>query len=158
MATRFSFRSVALISALFVLATQFGFPGSRKLGFQDEASAQIPTPGAELISRSTYANTFSLAEGKKQTLISTEPINFQDSSGAWIPIDNTLVPTADGGYTNLANEFDVTFGQTGAAAQLVKVEFEGKTLSFGLEGAADVLPVVEGSDITYPEILLRTLA
>ena len=131
--------AVAIISSLLVVV-----PWAR--------ATEVPEEG-ELISRSTYGNVYRLADGSKRLMGTTEPINFQDANGLWHEIDNTLVSAGNGRYRNLANEFHVTFGATGAATELLTVEFEGKSLSFGLQGAADVIPTVSGADITYPEIL-----
>ncbi|MBA2725290.1 MAG: DNRLRE domain-containing protein, partial [Actinobacteria bacterium] len=135
-----------------VLLTQFGVV-DYGFGRASEARAAEGDPIEELISRSTYANVFSLGDGEKRVRISTDPINFRDESGVWRDIDNTLVPEPGGRYANLANEFRVSFAPDGAAPNLAEVEFEGKKVSFGLEGAAPVSPIVSGPDILYPDIL-----
>src|SRR5262245_31657636 len=41
--------------------------------------------------RTPNSRTFQRSDGRMETRISSAPMNFRDASGAWQPIDNTLV-------------------------------------------------------------------
>jgi len=57
--------------------------------------------------RTRTSDTYLTASGAYQTVLSAGSVNYQDSSGAWQPIDDSLVPSAVSGYAyqNKANAY-----------------------------------------------------
>src|SRR3954471_2502318 len=69
---------------------------------------RVPSPpglGPELVEyRSQKSRTFAaLGDGAYRTQLSQSSLNYRGSDGSWLPIDNTFVPAAGGGYVNAAN-------------------------------------------------------
>lgn len=80
--------------------------------------------------------------------ISAGPMNYRDpASGAWQPIDNTLVPAAGGGYRNRANSVSVTL-PADLGQGPVQVGTPAGTVGFSLAGAHGAA-VVAGATATY---------
>jgi hypothetical protein len=80
------------------------------------AQTATPNPAAphEIVGmRTRTADTSVLPDGQYQTTIYPGPINYQDASGAWQPIDNALVPSSRPGYAyqNSANAYTVSLPQ-----------------------------------------------
>ena len=66
-----------------------------------------PAVGSEVVGlRTADSRTFVGANGALVAHIYGGPVNYQDTSGAWQPIDNTLVSGA-GGFENAANRFHI---------------------------------------------------
>src|SRR5436190_8382442 len=58
-----------------------------------------PAVGDYRALRSKYSNTFPGDRGAAlKAVMYTSPVNYQDATGAWQPIDNTLVPAKSPGY------------------------------------------------------------
>ena len=110
-----------------------------------------PTRVGELTDRRT-ANTryFQLSDGRVQAEISTSPVHFRDSTGAFAPIDTTVRDVAVPGFVkgNTTNAYASMFG--GSTDRLVRFEVDGRHVEVGLTGAARAAtPHVDGSTVTY---------
>jgi TGF-beta propeptide len=121
------------------------------------AATQSPTTSAPsvdetIVGKSVYSTTYSEPDGDLRTEVSAAPVHYQDEDGRWSDIDNSLVRSGTG-FANRSSAFKAAFADSGAAGQLVSVGYESKKISFGLEGATNASPQVDGSSITYPEIL-----
>jgi RHS repeat-associated protein len=140
-----------------------------------------------LASRSTVDTTWwQNADGSLTERLSQGPANYRDASGAWQPIDPSLVRGSDGRLHQRANGFGLSFaggtGVSGASAaltaagagavraaavaqnasstgQLVDVSLGGGgAVAWSLAGANQVTPSVsaDGTTTTYPGILAGT--
>src|SRR5207248_863223 len=65
--------------------------GATKLDSRDLAVGARELPGRRTATSNTYANP----DGSFTTSMFNEPVNFQDPSGVWQPIDNSVVPASD---------------------------------------------------------------
>ncbi|GEM_PF-6257123 len=140
---------MAAVLALAGLAVTAG-PGAAvaatvPLGF-DAASSVANGLG---LSWTNYAN----ADGT-QTLVSSDAaVNYQDSAGAWHPIDNTLVadPSVSGGLVNKANSWGAHFG---ASSQGVAVTTSAGSIVVAPVGGSSVAPVrnTAGDGVTYANV------
>lgn len=76
-------------------------------------------------------------------------INYQDSHGAWQPIDNTLVPSTRPGdaYQNKANRYTASFPSSLGTAP-IHVETTAGSIDFSLPGASGPA-AVSGASIQY---------
>jgi len=86
-------------------------------------------------------------------VVSAGPVNYQDQSGAWQPIDDTLVPSTVPGYAwqNRADGYRVLLPADLGGAP-IRVQRGGAWLSFQLAGAA-ARGSVSGNTVTYPDAL-----
>ena len=86
-------------------------------------------------------------------MVSAGPVNYQDQSGAWQPIDDTLVPSTVPGYAwqNRADGYRVLLPADLGGAP-IRVQRGGAWLSFQLAGAA-ARGSVSGNTVTYPDAL-----
>jgi RHS repeat-associated protein len=103
--------------------------------------------------RTRYSRTYAVGDGTFEAQVSTGPINFQDASGAWQPIDNTLVASTETGYAwrNKANRYTVSLPANLAGAP-IRIQRGSVWLSFRLVGA-NAAGQVSGNTVTYPDAL-----
>ena len=122
-------------------------------------TAQASDPGAGLAVgseipslRTADSKTFVGADGTRVARLYQGPVNYEDGSGAWQPIDNSLVSGPDG-FTNAANRFQVQLpGMLGFAP--VRLSDGSQWVSFSLDGASGVgVSVPSGSSATYASAL-----
>jgi RHS repeat-associated protein len=78
----------------------------------------------------TYVNN-----GRREVRVYPAPVNYQDATGAWQPIDETLVATSGGGWHNAADAYRLDVPPDLATAP-VRVSAGQDWLSFALRGAA----------------------
>ncbi|MDA0181247.1 DNRLRE domain-containing protein [Solirubrobacter phytolaccae] len=108
--------------------------------------------GAELTSeRTRFSRTYQRAgqDGRFITRVSEQPLNFSVDDGAtWRPIDNRLLATG-GAFAarNAANAFDARLPRSLAAP--VRVEADGRWVSFALLGEETAAPTLDGDTATY---------
>ncbi|MBM3933541.1 MAG: DNRLRE domain-containing protein [SAR202 cluster bacterium] len=120
------------------------------------AGDQLKSPQASreiLQKRTSKSKTVLNVDGTYTDTVYSSPVHYEESPGVWRDIDNTLRPSLAEGYAfeKTANSFTAMFGDV-SSADGVKVALGDQAISFGLEGAAEVEPVVEGNKITYPEV------
>lgn len=133
-------------------AAQQANPGA----FDEDTSVLVPEKAEQ--NTDVYAN----ADGSFTQVVSSRPVNFQDESGDWQPIDTTLV--ADGGrLETAANSVQVSLAAGTVAARgvstpdLVTITLPGgQVIAYSIQGAAAVKPVVEGSTALYRDMLPHT--
>ncbi len=103
--------------------------------------------------RSQTSSTFALPDGQLRTTIGTGSVNYKTPTGAFQPIDNTLVADTSPGYAlrNRANRYSVELPKSLGAAP-VKVSAGAASVSFSLLGAAGTLSST-GSTATYRQAL-----
>lgn len=90
--------------------------------------------------RTARSRTFGNPDGTFTTEIFINPVHYKDPAGRWQPIDSNLKTSTKPGFAreNTANRFKAFFAPN-SSGDLVRVELEGKALSFravGGEGAA----------------------
>ena len=79
-------------------------------------ATSTPVPGASTATSALYKN----ADGSYSRVVYLEPVNYQDSSGAWKPVDTSLVAAPGGGWREKANSpaggFAASAGDPGLGA------------------------------------------
>jgi hypothetical protein len=112
----------------------------------------VPGLGVELPElRTATSRTYEAEGGKRVAQISSAPIHYRDATGAWQPIDNTLVSTM-GSLRNRANAYAVDLPLT-LGAEPVRMRHGDAWVSFGLRDAAPTAAVATGAEVRYPEAL-----
>ena len=115
-----------------------------------------------VLSRAATSTTFADTDGTQTVELSQSAINYQDTSGRWQAIDNSVVPDPDraGGFSNAANSWRVHFG---TSTQGVAVDTAAGSVSVVPVGVtAGIVPVKSstgdgvvyanawpGADLTY---------
>src|SRR5437867_2430021 len=120
---------VVLAGALVLLAVQGAAAPARAARRPQRLSDR-----QELVEqRNATTQVFLEADGSSTAEIHGQPINYQDASGAWQPIDPTLIPstTPGFGWQNAAAGFTLQFASSPVAPQVVMVSAGGATLGFG---------------------------
>ena len=114
---------------------------------------------APLVSQSATANIYQNSDGTNTALIHAQPINYQDPSGGWHAIDDTLAAGGDGRQHNHAGPLSVSFAPRTGAGDLVQVASGSSSVGFSLAGAtpgvaanairnsADYAAVADGVDL-----------
>jgi len=89
--------------------------------------------------RTRYSDTYVGRDGVYTVHQGFSPINYQDASGLWRTIDNTLVAASSAhkgagfAYENAANDYSVAFAASGGGTAFERIEHHGATL--------DIIPV-----------------
>lgn len=119
-------------------------------------SSPAPSVGStsqEVVSlRTRTSRTYATPQGY-QTVISLGSVNYQDASGAWKPIDDTLVASTTSGYAyqNKANAYALLLPPTLDAAPIT-VRRGNAFVAFTLVGAKGTLST-NGATATYASAL-----
>jgi RHS repeat-associated protein len=108
--------------------------------------------------QSAYATTTIAPNGLHQTVLSSVPMNYKDSSGKWQTINNSLAATASGGWHNTANSVSVQL-PSDLSSSVTLASGGTSSIGFTLVGAnhaAANAGTVNGSTATYPDALPAT--
>ena len=97
-----------------------------------------------------YSNTWQPVHGPRVTRVYAAPVNYQDSSGRWQPISNSLTAASGGGYENKANRFALHVPSS--LASPVSLTQDGRSVQFALQGAQGTA-AVSGDDATFARAL-----
>lgn len=97
--------------------------------------------------RTRNSRTYLTDAGDRVARVFSGAINYRDSAGGWVPIDNTLEPTGSG-FANRANRYRVKL-PSNLAGGPIRVEEDGDWVSFGLRGA-EARGTAEGATARYP--------
>ncbi|MCZ9342927.1 hypothetical protein NGM37_34730, partial [Streptomyces sp. TRM76130] len=125
-------------------------PTTEVTGFDADRSKELPAE------RDGFSRTYANEDGTRTTEISPTPVNYRGADGDWQPIDTELRTDGDG-WRNTADAVGVRIDQRADSARLATVELPGgRSLSYGLSGAAAVQGSAEGSAVTYEGVLADT--
>ncbi|MBD7917825.1 hypothetical protein H9657_05975 [Cellulomonas sp. Sa3CUA2] len=103
-----------------------------------------------LDARSAWTTTYALPDGSMRLETSIAAVR-TDVSGQWEPVDPTVVP-GDGGYGVASAVTPMTFSDGSDGAPLARIERDGHEVVF--DAPFDLpAPSVDGSQLTYPEVL-----
>src|SRR5919198_758387 len=87
--------SIVLAGALAIVLTQAGGPGQARAARRPQRAADRQ----ELVDqRNATTRVFLEPDGSSTAEIHSQSINYEDASGAWQPIDPTLVPSTAPGF------------------------------------------------------------
>src|SRR5207249_3100944 len=116
---------------------------------QKERQANGNGSGEVAALRTQTSDTFAKTDGSYQTVAYPGSINFKDDSGAWQPIDDTLVPTKLPGYAyqNKANRYTM-YLPTKLSDAPIRVASGSAWVTFALANA-DATLTVSGQTGTY---------
>ncbi|MHB1344414.1 MAG: DNRLRE domain-containing protein [Thermoleophilia bacterium] len=87
--------------------------------------------------RDAASKTYDLGEGRREWVGYSEAVHYRDSSGHYQEIDNTVVPQGtqidgvDYELRNGANEYTARFAAKTVETGLVRLDYRGKSISFG---------------------------
>jgi hypothetical protein len=102
--------------------------------------------------RNEFGTVIALPSGELKALMGVEPIQAQDESGLWAPIDTTLEMAGDGSVRPVNTTEDVAFSP-GGTAPLAAVGY-GSEGAFSLSWPGELpVPVLDGPQAIYNEVL-----
>ena len=118
-----------------------------------QAGSALELPGKRTATSNTYLNP----DGSYTAVVSPHAVNYHDASGAWQPIDTTLVSSSTDGYAfqNAAGPFRALF-KDGAGDGFVRFDVSGASYALGLQNAAHGNAHAHGSSIAYDGALPST--
>ncbi|MGW4958007.1 DNRLRE domain-containing protein [Nonomuraea sp. NPDC004186] len=126
-------------------------------GGASTAAAQAAAPGKRVKEltgkRWRYGTVYELEDGRSQAELSTRPVYYQDSSGAWQPIDTTVGSAEGDGFVHGNDKagFESRFGDK--SDKLARIAVGKRQVTFGVAGdARQISPQVNGSTVTYPGV------
>ena len=122
-----------------------------RTGFDAKTSRRIA-------SKSTATSTyFQNADGSITSRLSQTPVNYQDGSAGWLPIDTSVTKASDGRWHEKANSLAVNFAPRAADSDLATFAVDADhSVSYGLRGAAPATASASGSTVTYSSVLPDT--
>ncbi|QWT24383.1 hypothetical protein KPL76_02965 [Subtercola sp. PAMC28395] len=98
--------------------------------------------GKTVVAADEFSNTYAGPDGMKISSVSTSPINIQDSSNSWVPIQTDLTTTGpwswlgQGGAKVELNPLHPQFSQYADDSTVVSMTRDSNTIGFALKGAA----------------------
>jgi RHS repeat-associated protein len=111
-----------------------------------------PNTGEVVGLRTRTARTYQTGDGNYATVLGIDPVNYRDATGAWQPIDDSLVTTNNGlSFRNKANQYVVEV-PTRLEAGTVRITNGGATIGFALVGASGTASV-NANSVTYSNAL-----
>ena len=143
--------SVLIVMAMSVTSTLGTFPAPAYAAEDtgNSASTSADTTGEIIDARTETSNDFQQPDGTIRTEVHSGPVNYQDDSGSWLPIDTTLrTDGAPGTYTSDRARTEAIFSSDGESAP-VGVERDGVQLSIDLLGAEERMPLAIGGSARY---------
>jgi RHS repeat-associated protein len=97
------------------------------------------------------------ADGSYTRNVYTQPVNFRNASGAWQPIQTSLVREPGGRLRERANAMSVSLAGSARSSDLVSAGFgPAASASYSLQGAAPVPAAVTGSTVSFRSVLPST--
>ena len=104
----------------------------------DQSASPTSTTGAVPELATATSNTVREADGSLTMTAYTEPVNYQDASGEWVAIDNTLVDAPGDAYDvqNAANSFTAKIPEDPSTTPIKLVD-DGTWVTMQMEGIAD---------------------
>lgn len=144
-----------ILLAGFVAIGLVGSAQARVVADAKEGADAPPTRTEVTSLRSEFGNVFRAEDGTLTAELHTRPVNFKRSDGSWVPVDPNLVATNADGYAwrNGGGPLGMKFAQV-AGERIAEVEVDGRSVTFGLAGAATPsFGVVEEDKLTYPDVL-----
>jgi RHS repeat-associated protein len=104
-------------------------------------SSGFDSKTSKSVGKTEFGETYRNSDGTMTQQIGLEPVNIQDSTGAWVPISTSPVKGSDGSYVVASNPLSPQFSSKANGADGVFSVSHGKyAVSFSLQGAAAVAP------------------
>ena len=133
-----------LLAAILLLATLL----TSFMGFTESLAAGGREPKPEppdsdvIVLRSAYSKTYLLPDNTYETVVSAEPVHYQDTDGYFKDIENTIVDetktlkNTSYKHRNAANAYTVRFGDMSGDLPVL-MEYGGNSVGFRPVGARD---------------------
>ena len=114
------------------------------------ASGSVPPVADEVPSLRTRTSRTYLVNGEYQAVLYSGSVNYRDATGAWQPIDNSLVASTVAGYAlqNKANQYTLLLPSTLSSAPIA-FQSPGGNLKLQLAG----LPVPQPRSLEQPSLM-----
>jgi RHS repeat-associated protein len=106
-----------------------------------------------VVSRASRSTGYHNADGTQTLVVATEDVNYQDATGKWLPVDNTVVADpATGELVNKANGWQIRFADASKGMSFKpSVKSTGVVVFVPLNGHAGK-PSATGAKVTYPDV------
>jgi RHS repeat-associated protein len=113
----------------------------------------VPPTSAEVLGLRTRTSSTYLVNGEHEAVLYSGSVNYQDSTGTWQSIDDSLTPTSVPGYAwqNKANRYKLLLPSTLSAGPIL---FQSPTGTIGLRlSGAGGTATISGASATYANAL-----
>lgn len=142
----FKFLRNVLLAALVALTTLFtsAMGTAVSLAKSEQEFAQEESRADILVLRSAYSKTYILPDNTYQTVVSAEPVHYQDTDGYFKDIENTIVDetktlkSTSYKHKNAANAYTARFGDMSGTLPVL-MEYGGNSVGFRPVGARDAV-------------------
>ena len=136
-------------------STSVGSPVRPSAAQQTLPVGSVPPAADEVPGLRTRTSRTYLVDGEYQAVLYSGSVNYRDATGAWQPIDNSLVPSTVAGYAlqNKANQYTLLLPSTLSSAP-ISFQSPGGSLKLQLVGTATgATATVAGATVTYANAL-----
>lgn len=108
---------------------------------------------SKVVGRAARSTVFKNADGSQTAVFADDDVNFQDASGAWQAVDNTVVTdSATGELVNKANGWQVRFGDSSKGLSFRRSANAAGVVAFVPVGAKLSKPTSSGSQVVYSQV------
>ncbi|WP_350274913.1 LamG-like jellyroll fold domain-containing protein [Kribbella sp. HUAS MG21] len=120
-------------------------------GFDKQTSRELPEK------RDRFTKTYANTDGTETSVVSPAPLNFQNPDGSWAEINANLQPREGGGWETISTEVYSWIAGQADADPVAGIELgEGRSVGWGVAGAAAVAGQMSGSRVVFPEFMPGT--
>ncbi|MDG4822020.1 DNRLRE domain-containing protein [Asanoa sp. WMMD1127] len=116
-----------------------------------KAIAAVKRVAEDKAARTANAKVYKLADGRRQSEVSTHPVHYRDADGRWQDIDTTVrkSDTAGWPYEVNSNAFRSAFGDR--SDRLARFDLGGRSITMGVDGAPRAIkPKASKSEVRFP--------
>jgi len=138
-----------------VASTSVGSPVRPSAAQQTLSTGSVPPAADEVPGLRTRTSRTYLVNGEYQAVLYSGSVNYRDASGAWQPIDDSLVASTAAGYAlqNKANQYTLLLPSTLNSAPISFQSPSGSLKMQLLGTATGATATVAGATVTYVNAL-----
>lgn len=117
------------------------------------AKGRFDAASSRVVGRAARSTVFKNVGGSQTAVFADDDVNFQDASGAWQAVDNTVVTDASTGeLVNKANGWQVRFGDSSKGLSFRRSANAAGVVAFVPVGAKLSKPTSSGSQVVYSQV------
>ena len=148
--------SIVAVSLAALVSTALSLPAQAEAVVANHsAPLAIDPPGERMLIpglSTETTNTYLMPDGSTGVESFLEPVNYQDDTGRWVPIDNTLVPAPGAAYEAENDEAGYLAKiPADAGSTPVKLTSDGFSITMKMRGL-DGVPVIDEDTATFDQV------
>ncbi|MEZ5171824.1 MAG: DNRLRE domain-containing protein [Acidimicrobiia bacterium] len=122
-------------------------------GALEDGTSRFDAERSVLVDRAERSVTYANPDGTRTTRLFMSPVNWQDDSGEWLPIDARLERNESGAFENRSGPARFVLADAASGGGLVRLVDGDVEVTFGLEGATAKTAEVTDDTAVYSDVL-----